>query len=168
VFILNNKKGISPLIATVLIIGFTIVVAVLVITWISSLTDDTQTQQACTADALNSCTDAIRFLSFSAVPGTASGDIDVRASNTGPGEYVVKAIVLDSTGAMQGTAHVLETTANNGVVEAYSDASKTIALTAGTAYDIRFIVEVNGTYKDTVCTETCGDGETKTGVVATT
>ncbi len=29
----NNKKGISPLIATVLIIGFTIVLAALVITW---------------------------------------------------------------------------------------------------------------------------------------
>ncbi len=30
---MKNKKGISPLIATVLIIGFTIVIAALVITW---------------------------------------------------------------------------------------------------------------------------------------
>ncbi len=43
-----NKKGISPLIATVLIIGFTIVLAVLVITWITE-TVKTQTD---TADSL--------------------------------------------------------------------------------------------------------------------
>jgi len=166
VFILNNKKGISPLIATVLIIGFTIVVAVLVITWISSLTDDTQNQQACTADALEQCTDAIRFLSFSATGGTATGDIDVSASNSGPGAYAVKVIALDSTGANVADLN-LETTAGNGTVEDYSDASATISLTTGNVYDIRFIIEVNGTYKDVPCSEVCGNGETIDGVTAT-
>lgn len=45
---MNSKKGISPLIATVLIVGFTIVLAVLVITWISgtvkTTTEDTDEQ----------------------------------------------------------------------------------------------------------------------------
>ncbi len=34
---MKNKKGISPLIATVLIIGFTIIIAALVITWGTNL-----------------------------------------------------------------------------------------------------------------------------------
>jgi len=44
----NNKKGISPLIATVLIIGFTIVLAALVITWGTKLFKTTveQTESA--------------------------------------------------------------------------------------------------------------------------
>ena len=45
----KNKKGISPLIATVLIIGFTIVLAALVITWGTKLFKDTVTQTQATS-----------------------------------------------------------------------------------------------------------------------
>ena len=156
---MNNKKGISPLIATVLIIGFTIVVAVLVITWINSLVGDNTDQQACTADALTKCTDAARFLSFSAADNAGAGLMDVTVSNTGPEPYDVMAIALDATtGANTGNR-----TLSPG---AYTDATNTITAAAGT-YNVRFVVEVTGLYKDIECNEVCGDGETIDGVVTT-
>jgi len=154
---LNNKKGISPLIATVLIIGFTIVVAVLVITWINSLVGDQTDNQACTADALGQCTDASRFLSFSAVPGAVAGDLDATVSNSGPEAYDVRVVVLASTGAQNSNQLV--------AVADYSDATTAITPTALGTYDVRFVVEVTGQYKDVTCNEICGEGETVTGVV---
>ena len=62
---MNNKKGISPLISTVLIIGFTIVLAVLVITWISGTVDDTTSETDCMTDAQNICLDSIGALKLS-------------------------------------------------------------------------------------------------------
>ena len=51
-----NKKGISPLIATVLIIGFTIIIAVLVITWTTGLVKDQADLKECEAKAAAKCT----------------------------------------------------------------------------------------------------------------
>lgn len=66
-----SKRGISPLIATVLLIGFTIVLAVLVVTWISGVVN-TQTEGTTFAiDAQNKCLDSI-------------GDIEASFSGSGP------------------------------------------------------------------------------------
>jgi len=62
-----NKKGISPLIATVLIIGFTIIIAVLVINWINNLVGDQATIVDCTTEAMKKCNTAYSDLEFSAV-----------------------------------------------------------------------------------------------------
>jgi len=51
-----NKKGISPLIATVLLIGFTIVLAALVIRWGSELFSSQIKTQTCDNEATISCT----------------------------------------------------------------------------------------------------------------
>ncbi len=53
----KNKKGISPLIATVLIIGFTIVIAALVITWGTNLFKKTQESTGQQADINLACTE---------------------------------------------------------------------------------------------------------------
>jgi flagellin-like protein len=50
-----NKRGISPLIATVLIIGFTIVLAVLVIAWLSGVFQGQLSEQDCQVENLNYC-----------------------------------------------------------------------------------------------------------------
>ena len=50
-----DRKGISPLIATVLIIGFTIVVAVLVITWITNTVEDLTCVESCNIEGQNLC-----------------------------------------------------------------------------------------------------------------
>lgn len=50
-----DRKGISPLIATVLIIGFTIVVAVLVITWITNTVENLTCDESCNIEGQNLC-----------------------------------------------------------------------------------------------------------------
>jgi len=56
-----NKKGISPLIATVLLIGFTIVLAALVIRWGSELVSSLTQEQSCQNEATISCTSDVEF-----------------------------------------------------------------------------------------------------------
>ena len=65
---LKEKKGISPLIATVLLIGFTIVLAALVMKWGGELFRNTTTTQGCMAEARLACASDI--------------EIDVSAENT--------------------------------------------------------------------------------------
>jgi flagellin-like protein len=55
----KNKKGISPLIATVLIIGFTIVIAALVITWGTNLFKRTQESSGRTSEVSTACAELI-------------------------------------------------------------------------------------------------------------
>ena len=62
----KNKKGISPLIATVLIIGFTIVLAALVITWGTKLFQSTVSQTETTSKFSLACTTG---LSLEIIPG---------------------------------------------------------------------------------------------------
>lgn len=57
--LMKNKKGISPLIATVLIIGFTIALAVLIISWIMGIFDDKQCDIDCNIAANDMCLDFV-------------------------------------------------------------------------------------------------------------
>ena len=57
----KNKKGISPLIATVLVIGFTIVLAALVITWGTRLFKDTVAQTESTSNFNLACTSGLNM-----------------------------------------------------------------------------------------------------------
>ena len=59
-----NKKGISPLIATVLIIGFTIVIAALVITWGTNLFKKTQERTGEVSDLNLACTEVLGGMSL--------------------------------------------------------------------------------------------------------
>jgi len=52
---MNNKKGISPLIATVLIVGIVIALSFLVTTWITGTVEDTIDDTDCTVEAENMC-----------------------------------------------------------------------------------------------------------------
>jgi len=56
-----NKKGISPLIATVLLIGFTIVLAALVIRWGSELFSSQIKTQTCDNEATIECTSDVNI-----------------------------------------------------------------------------------------------------------
>ncbi|MBS3168048.1 hypothetical protein J4216_02920 [Candidatus Woesearchaeota archaeon] len=75
----KNKKGISPLIATVLIIGFTVVIAALVITWGTNLFKKTQTATAETSDINIACTEVIGNLDlklYRVAPNTFTMTLD--------------------------------------------------------------------------------------------
>ena len=61
-----NKRGISPLIATVLIIGFTIVLATLVLQWSGDLFKDVQSDTAETSEFKIACASKLVGLKVSA------------------------------------------------------------------------------------------------------
>ena len=89
---MNDKKGISPLIATVLIVGFTIVLAVLVITWISGTVNDTTSTADCNADASNIC-----LSSVGNVDAVFSGD-NVLVTNEGSVPLGARVLFINPAG----------------------------------------------------------------------
>ena len=147
-----NKKGISPLIATVLIIGFTMVAAVLVITWINSLVGDQTNRQACKADALAKCTDLTRFVTYGNV-GSVGSNVNGTITNSGENNVTVTAVFLDTDSnvlsgcptekGIQGTGYTTVQTTN------CSDSNLA---------KIKFLPTVTGMYGNTECTEICGVG----------
>jgi len=147
VFNLMNKKGISPLIATVLIIGFTIVAAVLVITWINSLVGGQTDTQACKSDALTKCTDLTRFVTYG-ITGT-NGTI----TNSGGIDFIVNAIFLNSDSEIL-TGCSADKNINVGT---YSTVTTNNCSDTDLA-KIKFLPTVTGIYGNTECTEVCGTG----------
>jgi len=73
-----NKKGISPLIATVLLIGFTIVLAAVVIRWGSDLFNTQIKTQTCENAATLECTSDVDF-------AITKADYDENAGTSGVG-----------------------------------------------------------------------------------
>ncbi len=58
-----DKRGISPLIATILLIGFTVVLSILVVTWVSNVVEDQTEGTTTNVEAQNQCLDSIGDLS---------------------------------------------------------------------------------------------------------
>ena len=70
-FLISNKKGISPLIATVLLIGFTIVLAALVFRWggqlFEQITDQTGTEAKAKLDIASKVLIKINSMTYDSV-----------------------------------------------------------------------------------------------------
>ena len=79
----KNKKGISPLIATVLIIGFTIVLAAMVITWGTKLFKTTTEQTGQTSELNLLCTTGfnVEYTAKKTTGAAAASKIELTASN---------------------------------------------------------------------------------------
>lgn len=92
-----DKRGISPLIATVLIIGFTIVLAVLVITWISGTVNEQTEDTDCMVEAENVCLDAIGTIDGTWSP--TSGDWAL--TSTGSESFEMLLIAYNDSGATE-------------------------------------------------------------------
>lgn len=90
-----NKKGISPLIATVLLIGFTIVLAALVIRWGADLFQGQIKTQTCENEGILKCTGDVDFqitrADYDASP-TAGEELKISLVNNGA-EPIDKVIV---------------------------------------------------------------------------
>jgi len=89
-----NKKGISPLIATVLLIGFTIVLAALVIRWGSELFSSQIKTQTCDNEATISCTSDVDIDLTQATFNTVTDTLTVSLVSNGKkeikGGYIVR------------------------------------------------------------------------------
>ena len=141
-----NKKGISPLIATVLIIGFTIVIAVLVITWVNNLVGDQTDVQQCQADAASKCTSYVNLVTATAL---FDGTNTIASVSNGASENVN--VVINYISAT-------EITMDTEIIDAVTGDSTIGTGTAGQAAIIKYLVRVSGAYKDTTCDAACGDG----------
>ena len=157
-----SKRGISPLIATVLIIGFTIVLAALVITWGTKLFQGTveDTESAAKINLL--CTS----ISYDAsVSSSGVSDLKVKVNNNKADPlsgvyFVVKSStystnnkVLSGTGVVNLgnlNCNTLTSPPNCGV-GAFEEKEFTLvgAQPVGTEVDVRAIVDVDG--EKTVC-----------------
>ena len=98
----KQKKGISPLIATVLIIGFTIVLAALVITWGTKLFKTTVGETETTSKFSLACTTGLRL---DATPKAFAGgnnlDVDLRNNNQDRTIGNFQFILYDSLGGVK-------------------------------------------------------------------
>lgn len=77
-----KKKGISPLIATVLILGFTVALAAIIMTWGTSFTKKMQEQTEETADIQVKCATDVAF-DIKSVCNTSKTDYKVLIENNG-------------------------------------------------------------------------------------
>jgi len=130
---LKEKKGISPLIATVLLIGFTIVLAALVMKWGGELFRTTTTTQGCMAEARLSCASDIEIdvtatqVDTSSTPDGLYEEIDVniisRTNNNIDGYWI---ILYRADGTTRP-----ETAEYEEAILAFQSATKTVTLGTG-------------------------------------
>ena len=84
---MNNKKGVSPLIATVMIVGIVIALSFLVTTWITGSVEDTIDDTDCEMEAQERCSELTSAVKLS-VNGAGNklivsneGATDIKGSN---------------------------------------------------------------------------------------
>ena len=153
---MHNKKGISPLIATVLIIGFTILLAVLIVNFILNVTETQTTQTQCEAQANNQC---IKFAGEKftisninvATADQASATITNLASVTQGSTVTFLVSALDSTG------DTLATTTSSALTIGTSTPVALTWATGTTATSIRAFPIVDTVSNGVSCTASCTD-----------
>jgi flagellin-like protein len=126
------KRGISPLIATVLLIGFTVILSILVVTWVSSIVE-TQTEGT-TADvgAQKQCLESIGDLSATF---TGTGPYTINIANSGN-------VNFDDVIVQWGSASNFETTNLSSDLGGFSSESST-TLTLN-VYDTATLIPLYG------------------------
>ena len=149
-----NKKGISPLIATVLIIGFTIVIAVLVISFINNIVGNQKDRVDCTNEALSKCYNANSDITYSAKYGEFGGPYDnadakAKVTNSGKDPYLVIVSFLDDNEVQQRRQEMeVPAGASLGFTDVFTTSTK-----------VKFSIKTSATVGEIECTEICGSGE---------
>ena len=94
-----SKRGISPLIATVLLIGFTVILAILVITWVTGVVENTTEETSSSVDAQHKCLNSIGDLvaRFTDTAGFPPYKIDI--INEGSTDYETVQIMWSDSGS---------------------------------------------------------------------
>ncbi len=128
-----TKKGISPLIATVLVIGFTIILAALVFQWGGNLFKEVQEDTAAASEAKIQCTAGLASLEVEAYD--VLSDIEVSIDNKNDellAGYIMRAYGADATGVfVESSGEVDLEIAPYGVEPAISMLSVIPGLTVG-------------------------------------
>lgn len=145
---MTNKKGVSPLIATVLIIGFTILAAVLVINWISDLVTDTTEKTACGYEAGLKCGNFYREMTYSATYNSSTTTTTLSIANGATEDVTFVYKILDANGESLNTNSTIVTATNSStiLITTVTDPVKVLFMPRATA-------EVDGEDCEVACDE---------------
>jgi flagellin-like protein len=143
-----NKRGISPLIATVLIIGFTIVLAVLVIAWLSGVLQGQIGGRDCEIEAQNYCANVRNLITVTPVfndpddiPDNGDEEIDVTIAYLGE-ETTLKVTLTfkDANGNVLGVVPSQEITLTEGVGQhIWTDGNNSILESQAATLEMRIL-----------------------------
>ena len=107
-----NKKGISPLIATVLLIAFAVALGAVVMNWGRSYVEETSIQSAETSDTKVTCAQKVKIeiVEVAKTPkicyNTDSGEIEITLQNRG--EVALEGLLFNALG-IEGTGITYDT-----------------------------------------------------------
>jgi flagellin-like protein len=110
---LRNKKGISPLIATVLLIGFTIILAALVMRWGRELFVTQTSEVQCESEGQTVCASGV----FIEIAGFVGNEVETNVSLVSSGKQDAKAVVLQ---VFDEDGNSLNSTRNDNGLAAFS------------------------------------------------
>ena len=132
---MNNRKAVSPVIATLLMIAIAVAASVVMYTWVNTMVTN-QAKQSQTAIRI----EQVRFLT------TTSIEITIR--NTGTVGAVLKTVYVYSTDTLM-SKNSIDQAYTAGELRAFTITSET-TLSAHAAYDIKIVTDigfsVTGTY----------------------
>ena len=151
-----SRKGISPLIATVLILGFTVALAAIIMTWGTKFTRDIQESTSEAATANIACAQDVEF-SISGVCKNTDGTYKTVVSNNGKATLKSFKVRLyeDSTNAVSGDSTGTAIT-SFGLASVNSPSPGTLSPVR--KIELTPVITIDG--KDTICsanTESYGD-----------
>lgn len=147
-----NKRGISPLIAMVLIIGFTVVLTVVVVNWARSITGDLTGQVGCETAATSLCRnmpDIPISVSEAVIPPTL---MKVTMSNVYSKNLEFLLTVRDPQGAILDST-LKEVSGNSIDYHLFSSG------TYVSGNSLEYSIILKHTEEETECKITCNEGE---------
>lgn len=129
-----KKRGISPLIATVLLLGFTVVLSVIVVTWVSQTVQEEQDKTDDLVQANNKCLDIVGAYSetFNYGPGT----YNLKLLNNKGIDFEFRVLWMDSAGSIGNQS-------NSSVAKYSSVIVNSNAVSEGTYSKVKVIPFVN-------------------------
>ena len=93
---MKNKKGISPLISTILIVGFTIVLAVLVINFVQNIFENKMVSTGCESAGYDICMSSTNF-EITAINKSQGTEVTIGNMNSNDMNFIVNFYNEDGT-----------------------------------------------------------------------
>ena len=93
---MKNKKGISPLISTILIVGFTIVLAVLVINFVQNIFENKMVSTGCESAGYDICMSSTNF-EITAINKSQGTEVTIGNMNSNDMDFIINFYNEDGT-----------------------------------------------------------------------
>ena len=90
---MNQKKGVSPLIAVVLLIVFTVAVSTMIMSWMNTYTKTTTTSASANTDTVITCSQQTVNIPTTGVVYNSTGNVVVNIENNGQINTTIKKVL---------------------------------------------------------------------------